>query len=110
MAETESEKDAAQALRYRVFYEEMGAIPNENIRNLKRDFDEYDEFSDYLLVIDYNKISDHERVVGTYRLIRKENADKAGGFTVVQNMIFPYYRNIWQSFGGWSLLCPSAIS
>ncbi|MBH9969700.1 MULTISPECIES: GNAT family N-acetyltransferase [unclassified Commensalibacter] len=80
LAETESEKDAARALRYRVFYEEMGAIPNENIRNLKRDFDEYDEFSDYLLVIDYNKISDHERVVGTYRLIRKENADKAGGF------------------------------
>lgn len=80
LAETESERNAARALRYYVFYEEMGAIPTENVSALQQDYDKYDDVSDYLLVLDYSKTSDHERIVGTYRLIRKEQANKVGGF------------------------------
>lgn len=80
LAKTESERDAAQALRYRVFYEEMGAKPIGNVSETKRDYDHYDDYADYLLVLDHSKTTDSERVVGTYRLMRKEQADQAGGF------------------------------
>ncbi len=80
LAETEAERDAARALRYHVFYEEMGAKPSEATLRMKRDYDDYDKYSDYLLVLDYHKPAGHERVVGTYRLLRKDQADKAGGF------------------------------
>ena len=42
LAETEAEVDAAQALRYRVFYDEMGAKPTPNRKKLMRDVDPYD--------------------------------------------------------------------
>ena len=52
LAETEAEIDAAQALRYRIFYDEMGANPTPNRKKLARDVDPYDEICDHLLVID----------------------------------------------------------
>ena len=63
--------DAAQNLRFRVFYQELKARPT--IKNIlyEKDFDELDPFCDHLLVIDHNKKSKHESIVGTYRLIRK---------------------------------------
>ena len=51
--QTAAEIDAAQALRYRVFYEEMGARPTPRWRARRRDFDEFDEVCDHLLVIDH---------------------------------------------------------
>ncbi len=71
LAENNMEIDAAQALRYRVFFEEMKALSNENQRKLKRDIDIYDHFFDHILVID-NRISGkiHNKVIGTYRLNR----------------------------------------
>src|SRR5262252_8985335 len=54
IAETEAEIEAAQKLRYRVFYEEMSAIPTPQMREERRDFDRYDEFCDHLLVVDRN--------------------------------------------------------
>lgn len=80
LAETESERDAARALRYRVFYEEMNAKPVGDVLITKRDYDHYDDYADYLLVLDYSKDTDAKRVVGTYRLLRKELAQQAGGF------------------------------
>lgn len=80
MAKTESERDAARALRYRVFYEEMGARPSEQVLRSRRDYDKYDEYADYLLVIDHSKTTDMERVVGTYRMLQTEQAEKVGGF------------------------------
>ena len=51
LAATEADIDAAQALRYRVFFEEMDAIPSaENIRS-RRDVDAFDRLCDHLLVI-----------------------------------------------------------
>jgi len=58
----------AQALRYRVFYEEMGARASAEMARTRRDFDALDEACDHLLVLD-NTVGDPAlRVVGTYRL------------------------------------------
>jgi L-ornithine Nalpha-acyltransferase len=79
LAETAAEVDAAQALRYRVFYEEMGAKPLPALEAKKRDFDAFDDYCDHLLVID-NTAPDAKKVVGTYRLIRREAAARHGSF------------------------------
>jgi putative hemolysin len=76
LAQTADEIDAAQALRYRVFYEEMGAQPTPEMVAARRDFDRFDTDCDHLLVIDHAR----EAVVGTYRLIRREAAARHGGF------------------------------
>ena len=82
LAETEAEVEAAQRLRYRVFYEEMSATPTPEMRAQRRDFDRLDEFCDHLLVIDRSAADEDGQpaVVGTYRMIRDEYAKKAGGF------------------------------
>lgn len=80
LARTPAEIDAAQALRYRVFYEEMAARPSPEMAARARDFDRYDAVCDHLLVLD-RSIEDGPRgIVGTYRLIRRSAADQAGGF------------------------------
>jgi putative hemolysin len=79
LAATPEEVDAAQALRYHVFYEEMGAIPTPEMIARKRDFDSFDEHCDHLLVLDHMR-KDKNPVIGTYRLIRREAAAKSGGF------------------------------
>jgi putative hemolysin len=82
LAETDAEVEAAQRLRYRVFYEEMSAIPSPAMRESRRDFDQFDQFCDHLLVID-RSIHDEDgqpAVVGTYRLMRDADAARAGGF------------------------------
>ncbi|GBD57941.1 ornithine-acyl ACP N-acyltransferase [Gluconobacter wancherniae NBRC 103581] len=80
IATTEAERDAAQALRYKVFFEEMGARPDERTFRTKRDVDEFDEVADHLLVIDHAISSGAEGVVGTYRLLRSDAAEKLGRF------------------------------
>ena len=80
IAETDDERDAAQALRYRVFYEEMGAHPSAETLRLKRDIDEFDSVADHLLVIDNAIASDARGVVGTYRLVQGDAAQKIGRF------------------------------
>lgn len=82
IAESEAEIEAAQRLRYRVFYEEMAAAPSPQMRTERRDFDKYDAFCDHLLVIDRNMRDEQGDpvVVGTYRLLRGEVAAQHGGF------------------------------
>ncbi|ARW17542.1 hypothetical protein KOEU_07800 [Komagataeibacter europaeus] len=80
IATTDEERDAAQALRYRVFYEEMGAIPDSRTARLKRDVDEFDEYADHLLVIDHAISSGAKGVVGTYRLMQGDAARRLGKF------------------------------
>ncbi len=80
VAETAEEVDAAQALRFRVFYEEMGAHPDAETQASARDRDAFDAVADHLLVIDHDLGEGPASVVGTYRLIRREAARAAGGF------------------------------
>ena len=79
LARSPAEVDAAQALRYRVFYEEMAADPSSEMAARERDFDRFDAYSDHLLVIDHDR-SAGDKVVGTYRLLRRSVADAHGGF------------------------------
>jgi len=80
IAETPEEIDAAQALRFRVFYDEMGAHPDAETRAAARDRDEFDPVADHLLVVDHDLGEGAKSVVGTYRLIRRGAAAKIGRF------------------------------
>ncbi|KGD86477.1 GNAT family N-acetyltransferase [Rhizobium sp. YS-1r] len=81
LARSEREIDAAQAVRYRVFVEEMNATLNPDAMRLHRDVDAYDAICDHLLVIDNAIEGDIEdQIVGTYRLLRQEVALANGGF------------------------------
>ncbi|WP_227307576.1 GNAT family N-acetyltransferase [Acidisoma cellulosilyticum] len=80
IARTADELDAAQALRYRVFYEELGAHPDETAARTGRDSDRYDAVADHLLVVDHDLGDGPDAVVGTYRLIRREAAETIGRF------------------------------
>jgi len=80
IAVTAAEVDAVQALRYRVFYEEMGATADAVATAARRDRDIYDAVADHLLVVDHAIGSGAEGIVGTYRLIQREAAAKLGRF------------------------------
>ena len=83
LAESEADIDAAQALRYRVFYETLGARAAVETRQLRRDCDRFDACCDHLLVLDHSRGNGRGRgpeIVGTYRLIRRETAIGLGGF------------------------------
>ncbi len=78
----------AQALRYDVFYREMAAVPSALARHRGRDEDRYDAVCDHLLVFDTaqdvaaSALSKRraEQVVGTYRVLRQDVAERRGGF------------------------------
>lgn len=80
LATSAAELNAAQALRYRVFYEEMGAKADATTLASRLDHDEFDAIADHLLVVDHDFGEGAESVVGTYRLIRQEAADAFGRF------------------------------
>jgi putative hemolysin len=54
------------------------AKPDKEMAAARLDIDDYDAFADHLVVID--RSSGHEQIVGTYRLLRQELADKYGNF------------------------------
>lgn len=80
IARSEAEIDAAQALRYRIFFQELGAHPDAEAAATARDKDRYDAVADHLLVLDHSVGDGPEAIVGTYRLIRRPGATKIGQF------------------------------
>jgi len=85
LATTPKDIRRAQRLRYRVFYGEMSAVPNATSLLSRRDLDDYDAICDHLLVLDHAARRKPFRkpkpqVVGTYRLLRQEVADRHFGF------------------------------
>ncbi|MBI1327069.1 MAG: GNAT family N-acetyltransferase [Alphaproteobacteria bacterium] len=80
MARTEEEIVAAQKLRYKVFYEELGATPSAEMASLQRDINKYDDVADHLILEDTRHKNTEDRIIGTYRLIRKHAAEKIGNF------------------------------
>ncbi len=80
IAERQDEIDAVQALRYRVFYDEMGAVPDAEAQGRHRDSDAFDGIADHLLVVDHAIGPGAEGVVGTYRLIQRPAAERFGRF------------------------------
>jgi putative hemolysin len=80
LAETAADIDGAQALRYRIFYERLGARSLPEMTRRRRDVDRFDDDCDHLLVLDHSRGAGADIVVGTYRLIRRETAARLGGF------------------------------
>lgn len=80
LARDAADVDAVEALRYRVFYEEMDAVPGPTAGARRRDFDRFDEVCDHLLVIDHARGAGQGAVVGTYRLLRRSVAARFGRF------------------------------
>lgn len=71
--------DAAQALRYQVFFEEMGAPATPELLKTRRDVDIFDSVCDHLLVVEHQP-DGSRRIVGTYRLLRRQAMNKIGRF------------------------------
>lgn len=72
---------AAQELRYRVFFEEQGAVAGPTLRRARRDVDRFDGLADHLVVIDRSRTTARgPAVVGCYRLLRESVARCGGGF------------------------------
>jgi putative hemolysin len=84
LAETALEVHAAQRLRYKVFYEEFGARPNEAMAREERDFDEYDPLTDHVIVVDESISNPEDQIVGTYRLLRQTRLPKGLPFYTSQ--------------------------
>jgi hypothetical protein len=74
----------AQKLRYKVFYEEGGAIADARTALTRRDLCAFDRICDHLIVIDHDFLNRFGRrkpkVVGCYRLLRQDMAERNGGF------------------------------
>ncbi len=80
LSRNDDEIKAAQRLRYKVFYEEYGAKADAKTEQSKMDVDEYDSITDHLVVVDESLPNGDEQIVGTYRLLRREVAEKFGKF------------------------------
>ncbi len=86
MARNFKEVKKAQRLRYQVFYEEMSAIADAHTLATRRDADPFDAYCDHLLVVDHASLKRNKlgrlkpEIVGTYRILRQEVADRHGGF------------------------------
>lgn len=79
LAAGDDEITASQKLRYRIFCGEMGGKASPEIQKAERDFDEFDQVCDHLLVIDSEKKGE-DAIVGTYRLLRSQPMRMIGRF------------------------------
>ena len=77
LAATRAEIEAAQALRHRVFVEELGAAPDDACAGTGREWDRFDGACDHLILTDALR---GDAVVGAYRLMDEAGAARAGGF------------------------------
>lgn len=135
LAHCEEEVEAAQEIRYRVFFEELGAQAPGLAALDRRDSDRFDAVCDHLLVFDTALPGpDHRRIVGTYRLLTQEGAARAGSFysddefelqrlvarrpgerflELGRSCVLPEYRSkrtieaLWQ--GIWAYVCANRI-
>jgi putative hemolysin len=84
LAKKAAEVRQAQKLRYRVFYKEGCAIADRKTKLARRDVDGFDPLCDHLLVLDHaaqmRRLRKTPAVVGTYRLLPQDVAERYGGF------------------------------
>lgn len=74
LTRTKEERKQVRQLRYDVFVEEEGASATEEQKQLHEEYDSFDRFADYMGVFHGDKL------VGTYRIIDRDAAEKMGGF------------------------------
>jgi len=82
LAVTKTDVRRAQKLRYRVFFEEGGAVADGAARLIRRDVCRFDGVCDHLIVVDHALLGRRgaPKVVGVYRLLRQEVAERNFGF------------------------------
>lgn len=84
IAATRKEVRKAQRLRYKVFYEEGGALADRTAALIRRDVCAFDKAADHLIVVDHEARNRFGRVkpkvVACYRLVRQAAAERLGGF------------------------------
>ncbi len=81
LAATPDDLRAAQRLRYAVFIEELGGDGPMVDHDARLEKDEFDPVFDHLLLIDNRRDADAlDHVVGVYRLLRSDQAEKVGQF------------------------------
>lgn len=81
LARDPSEVMAAQHLRYRVFIQELGGDGEMVDHDAQLEADHFDPYFDHLLLLDQSRgDSVKDQVVGVYRLLSEDGADKAGSF------------------------------
>ncbi len=78
LTRNKEERKMVRQLRYEVFCLEENASATEEQKNLGEEYDAYDTYADYMAVFHNGKI------VGTYRIIDKDAAEKMGGFYTEQ--------------------------
>ena len=74
LTRNKEERRQVRALRYVVFCEEEGASATEEQKNLREEYDSFDRFAEYMAVFH------NGTVVGCYRIIDREAAEKMGSF------------------------------
>lgn len=74
LTRNKEERKQVRQLRYKVFVEEEGAGVTEEQKALGEEYDSYDRYAEYMAVFHQG------RVVGTYRIIDRNAAEKMGGF------------------------------
>jgi putative hemolysin len=74
LTKNSDERRQVRQLRYNVFCLEEGADATEEQQQLGEEWDNFDRYADYMVVLH------NDKVVGTYRIIDRESAEKTGGF------------------------------
>ena len=84
LAVTKKDIRRAQKLRWRVFFERGNAIPDRKSLLRRRDICPFDRSCDHLFIVDHDALNrfgaKKPRVVGVYRLLRQDVAEKSNGF------------------------------
>ena len=83
-AVTKADIQAVQEMRYRVFFEDGGALADPLMRARRRDDCPHDRVCDHLVVVDHDAVAPAGRrgskVVGAYRVLRQDAIASAGEF------------------------------
>ena len=82
LALTKRDVRRAQKLRFRVFFDEGGAVPDRTARLIRRDVCRFDSVCDHLIVVDKTLFyrDGSPKFVGVYRLLRQDVAERNFGF------------------------------
>lgn len=99
LTRNKDERRQVRQLRYDVFVEEEGASATEEQRALREEYDAYDRYAEYLGVFHNGKI------VGTYRIIDRNAAEKMGGFYTENEFNISKIKNVGGNIAEMSRAC-----
>ncbi len=102
LTRTKEERKQVRQLRYDVFCVEENASATEEQKSLGEEYDSYDTYADYMAVFHNGKI------VGTYRIIDREAAEKMGGFYTEREFNLSKIKKIKGNIAEMSRACVNA--